>query len=114
MLTRDLDHLELILELIEKLERRLTDISLATFEKDQDEIDLAAFRLGHIGEQSNKLSDALKARHSQIDWKSIYRMRNIISHNYSVIAAPLLWNVVRDDLPQLKTICLAELGDLGA
>lgn len=109
---RDIDHLELILQLVNAIERRLSGMSRATFESDQDEIDLAAFRLGHIGEAAHKLSSSLKERHPQLDWRSIYGMRNVIAHNYGAILPSLLWNVVEHDLEAFRSTCRAELDRL--
>lgn len=109
---RDIDHLELILQLIDAIERRLTGLAQATFEVDQDEIDLTAFRLAHIGEAAHKLSEPIKNLHPQIDWRSIYGMRNVIAHNYGAILPSLLWNVVQHDLETLRSACRTELDRL--
>ena len=34
---------------------------------------------------------------------------NILRHGYEVIAAPVLWKLVREDLPLLEQACRAEL-----
>jgi uncharacterized protein with HEPN domain len=111
-LIRDIDHLELILKLIEAIDRRIALTSRASFETDQDEIDLTAFRLGHIGEAAHKLSADMQDRYPHIDWRSIYGMRNIIAHNYGAILPSLLWNVVARDLQILRSACVTELARL--
>ncbi|SDD35559.1 Uncharacterized conserved protein, contains HEPN domain [Sphingomonas sp. YR710] len=109
---RDVDHLELMLQLIDAIERRLNGMLRPAFEADQDEIDLTAFRLGHIGEAAQKLSEPVRERHPQIDWRSIYGMRNVIAHNYGAILPSLLWNVVEHDLEALRLACRTELDRL--
>ncbi|RVT93927.1 DUF86 domain-containing protein [Sphingomonas crocodyli] len=109
---RDVDHLETMLELIAHLERRTQPLSLSDFEDDEDEVDLAAFRVGHIGEESSKLSPEIKARHPEIDWKNLYGMRNIISHTYTKILARAVWQAVQRHLEPLKVVCQAELDRL--
>ncbi len=111
---RDIDHLEQILDLITAIERRSSSIDRERFEADRDESDLAAFRLSHIGEISRKLSADLRSRHPNIDWRSIYGMRNIIAHDYGAILPRLLWNVIVKDLAALSETCSAELERLRA
>lgn len=37
---------------------------------------------------------------------------NVLRHEYRLIAAPLMWEVVRDYLPPLEEVCRAELARL--
>ena len=108
-LDRELARFELILELIGHIERRLAGWSGERFAGDPDEIDLTAFRLGHIGEAANKLSAETKARAPAIEWTKIYRMRNVISHEYGLIRAQLIWEVATGKLPPIKAFCDDEL-----
>jgi uncharacterized protein with HEPN domain len=62
-----------------------------------------------ISEASRRLPDDLKARHPEIPWPKIAGVGNVLRHNYEDIAAPVLWNVVRDSLPALEEVCRAEL-----
>lgn len=112
MAKSDSDRLELIVELIGHIQRRLAGKQWNAFLSDIDEIDLTAFRLLHIGEASRKLSDELKARHPAIPWPAIYTMRNIISHEYLGLDAPLIWHTATNDLEALSALCRAKLDRL--
>jgi uncharacterized protein with HEPN domain len=107
--TRDADELRLMLQLIGHIRRRLGKSSLESFEQDRDEIDLTAFRLAHIGEASKRLSQSLKSRYAAIDWRSMYDMRNALSHDYGGIIPSLIWRAVTNDLTPLEVLCRAEL-----
>ncbi|TZG28982.1 HepT-like ribonuclease domain-containing protein [Sphingomonas montanisoli] len=106
---RNVDPLETMLELIAHLERRTKPLSLAQFEADQDEVDLAAFRVGHIGEEGRKLSADIRDRYPEVEWKRMVQMRNVIAHSYGTIIAPLIWNVVQTELDPIKRLCQIEL-----
>ena len=82
-----MSRLEIILQMIDDLDRRLADKSVEAFSRDLDERDLTAFRLSVIGENANKLSDELKARHPGLPWREMYAFRNLVSHDYGVIAS---------------------------
>lgn len=110
----DIDRLEQIVELIGDIKRRSDKLDRASFESDRDESDLAAFRLGHIGEISRKISQGVRDRYPQIDWRSIYSMRNVIAHDYGAILPRLLWNVIAKDLDILAEPCRTELDRLGS
>jgi uncharacterized protein with HEPN domain len=109
---RDTDELRLMLELIGHIRRRLETSTLEQFETDRDEIDLTAFRLAHIGEASKRLSQSLTGRHPEIDWRSLYDMRNALSHDYGAIIPSLIWRAVTNDLTTLEEICRGELDRL--
>ena len=107
---RDIDRLELILELIDHVERRTDGMARAKFVADKDEVDLTAFRLAAIGEEANKLSHEIKARNPSIEWTEIYSMRNVIVHDYGRIDAHRVWSVLGLNLTTLAEVCRAELG----
>lgn len=112
MLRSDRDYLELIITLVGHVQRRLAGKQWDDFLRDADEIDLTAFRMLHIDEASKKLSQALKARHPDIPWLAIQAMRNIISHEYLGVDAPMIWHTATTDLDSLKTLCRDELARL--
>jgi len=109
---RDIDRLELILELIDHLERRTDSMPRAAFLADKDEVDLTAFRLAAVGEEANKLSSAVKARHPAIEWNEIYAMRNVIVHDYGKIDAIRVWKVLGANLTSLAAVCREELSQV--
>jgi uncharacterized protein with HEPN domain len=62
-----------------------------------------------ISEASRRLPDELKARHPEIPWPKVAGIGNVLRHNYEDVAAPVMFNLVRDDLPVLEKVCRAEL-----
>lgn len=56
-----------------------------------------------IGEMVDKLSSELKAEtENQIDWFKIKGFRNIVAHNYFGIDAEEVWQIIQDNIPDLK------------
>lgn len=107
---RDIELLEIVLRLIDGIERRLSGLTEGAFILGQDEIDLTAYRLAMIGEETGRLSDAIKQNYS-LPWKAIYRLRNIVVHNYNGIDPRLRWQTARQGLGALAEICRKELSD---
>jgi len=56
-----------------------------------------------IGEVANYISAETKAMFDDLEWKQIIGMRHILVHEYFGIDFDLIWQVVIDDLPQLRT-----------
>lgn len=56
-----------------------------------------------LGEAANNLSDDLQQRHPEISWAGIIGMRNRIIHQYFRVDYEILWEVVEDEVPHLKT-----------
>lgn len=107
--TRDQDDLELILELIDHIGRRLAATTPQTFAEDRDEIDLTAFRLAHIGEAAKRLSSELKDRHTNIPWRAMTDMRNVLAHDYGGLRPELIWAAATTRLNELAAVCRTEL-----
>jgi uncharacterized protein with HEPN domain len=97
---RDALYLSLIGEAIADIRRRFSDLAFDSFLTDRDEQALAAFRLSIIGENANKLSTALRDRHSGIPWADMVAFRNIVSHEYHRIDPALVWEALHalDDI----------------
>lgn len=55
-----------------------------------------------LGQSILKISDVLKAKHPEIDWRSIIGFRNVLVHGYLGINLVRVWEIVENDLPDLK------------
>ena len=55
-----------------------------------------------LGQSVLKLSDALKASHPEVDWKSIVGFRNVLVHDYLGISVARVWEIVERDVPDLQ------------
>lgn len=109
---RDTLYLTLIGEAITDIRRRFSDMALEHFLADRDEQALAAFRLSIIGENANKLSTGLRARHPGIPWTDMVAFRNIVSHEYHRIDALLVWEALHA-LEDIEAMVDAEMTSQG-
>jgi uncharacterized protein with HEPN domain len=105
---RDGLYLSLIAEAIADVRRRIDATTLDAFLADRDEHALAAFRLSIIGENANKLSDELKARHPHLQWPDMVAFRNIVSHEYHRVDPALVWEAAHA-LDAIEVMVIAEL-----
>jgi len=59
-----------------------------------------------IGELVKKLPEDFRVKYSEIPWKNIAGMRDIVVHGYETIDKRILWNVSKSEIPKLKEFCL--------
>ena len=55
-----------------------------------------------IWEASNHITPALKSKFSEIEWAQIVGMRNVFTHEYFGIDSSLVWQIIMNDIPELK------------
>jgi uncharacterized protein with HEPN domain len=60
-------------------------------------------------ESTQQLDESHKQRHSEINWRSIAGMRNILVHDYFEVDFKTVWQIVERDLPPLQTAMRAIL-----
>ena len=72
-------------------------------------VDVSAFYIGQIGEHARNLSDDMRATLSDIPWKQIIAMRNILVHNYYDCDPQIIWEVITKYAPALAERCLEVL-----
>lgn len=65
-----------------------------------------------IGELTYSLTDDFKISHSGVPWKQIRGFRNIIAHAYGTIEPAVVWDILMNDLPTLKSYCQKCLKDI--
>lgn len=99
-------HSNLIIELIERIENSIRDISNEEFIENIDVVDATLMRLQAIGESIKKISLDAKKEIKEINWKKFERLRNIISHKYALINRGLIWNIINEEIPNLKLAIL--------
>jgi uncharacterized protein with HEPN domain len=54
-----------------------------------------------IGEAANNVSEELKNENSQIPWKRIIGLRNVLAHEYGEILIDRIWNICQSSIPEL-------------
>jgi len=57
-----------------------------------------------IGEAANNVSEAFKAAHPEIPWRSIRGQRNVIVHMYREIDYREIWKTASVDLPEIVQV----------
>ena len=65
-----------------------------------------------IGELTIKLSQEFKDEYTEIPWRAIRGMRNVVAHEYGTIDAETVWETAENGTQELKMFCLRFTTDL--
>ncbi len=91
-----------ILDSISLIEEYSKGVKEEKFHKKRELQDAIIRRLEIIGEAVKNLPVSFKAKYSDIPWKQIAGMRDILIHEYFDIDLFLTWKVVKQELPRIK------------
>ncbi|MBX2914431.1 MAG: DUF86 domain-containing protein [Cyclobacteriaceae bacterium] len=91
-----------ILESIQKIEDYSLNLSEEDFQFNFEKQDAIARRLEIIGEAVKNIPVDVKNQFTDIPWKSIAGLRDVIAHDYFGILPKRLWNIVKKDIPIFK------------
>ena len=110
-------------EYIEKIIQFCNDVTDAVRTFGNDEEDFTSnihfqrsciFSMQQIGEFVKRLSDELKKKYVEIEWREISRFRDFVSHKYDHVDLHQIWLTVLSGIPELKEHCESVLKDLRA
>ena len=94
--------LEHIIESINLIEEYIKGKNKSDFLASTQLQDAVIRRIEVIGEAIKNIPEETKDIHSDIPWKKIIGMRDILIHQYFGVDLNLTWEVVEKDIPMLK------------
>ena len=100
-MTGDQLYLKHILDAIEKIESYIL-VGREVFLDQSHWHDAVIRQLEIIGEATKSLSQSLRSQHSDIPWRRITGLRDVLIHNYMGVDLEAVWEVTQRDVPGLK------------
>jgi uncharacterized protein with HEPN domain len=97
--------LEDIVENARAIQRYISGMDIAAFEKDQKTYDAVERCLERISEAAAKLGDLAASLVPGQPWQEIRALGNRLRHEYDAIREDRLWDIVQVDLEPLCTGC---------
>ncbi|MBN1834703.1 MAG: DUF86 domain-containing protein [Spirochaetales bacterium] len=102
MCRRDRANLLAVLDAIERIQEYIQQISSPIeYYESHLVFDATLMNFIVIGKMSDRLSSELKDQYPEVDWQKIKDFRNFVAHDYLGIDAEEVWQIVRNDLPDL-------------
>jgi len=92
-----------ILESIDAIEKYIAPYDYDTFIENRMVYAATIRELEIIGEATSKISEVLKNKYPNIDYRTIKDFRNVLAHEYFGVDMEIVWLVASEKIPQLKT-----------
>lgn len=87
-------------------------MTLATFIEDERTFEAVVFNLQVIGEASKNMPEDYRVAYSQIEWRKIVGLRNIIVHTYFTLTDEIIWSIPQNKLTSLRNCIQIMKNDL--
>ena len=94
--------LKKMIEYIHQALKYTEGCSFETFSRNEEKVDATVFAISQIGELVKNITKETMERYNNIEWIIIKNLRNKIVHDYEGINLNLIWDIITDDIIQLK------------
>jgi len=101
-----------ILDAIEAIESFVQDMTLDQFELDDKTSSAVIRKLEIIGEATKNVPTEIRQNYAQVPWKEMAGMRDKLIHFYFGINYNLVWQALKNRLPQIKPVIRQIIEDL--
>ncbi len=92
-----------ILESIEYINEYVGLKSKQEFLKSIETQDAVMRRLAVIGEAAKDIPVSLREKYTGIEWRAVIGLKNVLVHEYFGVDIEIIWHIIKDDLPNLKS-----------
>src|ERR1700674_1200399 len=98
---RDIDALRDMLACAYRIQRYIENHTFESFCDDWQAQDSVTRRLEIMGEATTRISEEFKQRYSEIPWRKMKSMRNILIHMYDECDESLIWKAAAKAVPEI-------------
>jgi len=95
-------YFEDILDAILNIEQYTKNQNFEEFKKNKLVKDAVIRNLEIIGEAVKNIPERIKEKHPKIEWREIAGLRDILIHRYFEVNIKILWDIIKNKLPDLK------------
>jgi len=95
-------YLEDISQATIKIEKYVKGLTHRQFQRNDLVLDAVIRNLEIIGEASKNIPPNVKKQLSDIEWKKLVGLRNILIHEYFGVDIEILWDIVTNKIPGLR------------
>lgn len=103
-MSRDQESLIDILNAVKRVLRYSAGVTRSDLEGDDEKLSAILYQITIIGEAAKRLSSDLRQQHSNLPWREMAGMRDVIVHDYDQLDFDVVWDVIQNKLPELQPI----------
>jgi len=92
-----------IVDAIKDIDVFVGDMDYEVFLKDKKTQKAVVWQIHIIGEATKHIPELIRGKHKEVPWKYMARMRDKIAHFYFGIDYEIVWNVIKEKLPDIKS-----------
>jgi uncharacterized protein with HEPN domain len=97
----DLEFVNDIREAINRIRTYTSSMTYKEFLKDKKTQDAVVRNIEIIGEATKNISTSIKKKYPDVPWSGMARTRDKIIHFYFGVNYDIVWDVVKDELPNV-------------
>lgn len=101
-----------ILKAITSIESFTEGMNFEDFLRDERTKSAVVWKISVIGEATKHLPRHLRQKYNHIPWNDMTKMRDKVSHAYFGIRYEIVWNVIKERLPNIKQMIQTMFTDL--
>lgn len=101
-----------IVEAIKDIDIFIGNMDYEGFLKDKKTQKAVVWQIHVIGEATKNLPEAIRQKYKEVPWKYMARIRDKIAHFYFGIDYEIVWSVIKEKLPVIKSEIEKILKDL--
>ncbi len=101
-----------IIQAMNKIERYAQGLDYDSFINNEMVVDAVLRNIEVIGEAAAQIPETIKQQYSNIPWKKIIGLRNIVVHEYFGIDLDNIWKIVTENIPETKPQLVEMFEDL--
>ena len=91
-----------MIEYIDKALRYTANCNYKEFSENEEKVDATVFAISQIGELVKNITKETMEKYPNIEWIIIKNLRNKIVHDYDGIKLNFIWDIIKEDIVQLK------------
>ena len=91
-----------IINSITKIKRYTQGLDYKEFSTNELVIDAVIRNFEIIGESANNIPEEIQKKYNFVEWKEITGFRNVLIHGYFTIEIEMLWDTIKNNLPDLE------------
>ncbi len=91
-----------IVENVDRIQRFVSGMSFDDFKDDEKTLYAVSRSLEIIGESVSQIPDEVKDKYDDIPWRDIKNFRNQVIHKYWDVDVEIVWDIIENELGELK------------